>query len=192
MKEIVFATNNEHKIKELQQIVGSDIKLLSLKDIGCNVDIPETKDTLEGNARDKSLYVYNNYKYNCFSDDTGLEIEALNNEPGVYSARYAGDEKNSEANMLKVLEKLNSFENKKARFRTIVSLIINGKEHQFEGIVNGKITENAKGTKGFGYDPIFIPDSYSETFAELPSEIKNTISHRALAVKKLVAFLKEY
>lgn len=190
--EIVFATNNLHKLKELQQIVGSNINLLSLKDIGCTEDIPETKDTLEGNAAEKSFYLYNNYKYNCFSDDTGLEIEALNNEPGVYSARYAGENKDALANMQKVLTKLKGIENRKARFRTIISLIIDGKEYQFEGIVNGKIIEEFKGGNGFGYDPIFVPDSYSETFAELSSEIKNKISHRANAVKKLITFLNTH
>ena len=190
--EIVFATNNLHKLEELQQIIGSEIKILSLKDISCNEEIPETKETLEENAREKSLYVYEKYHYNCFSDDTGLEIEALNNEPGVFSARYAGEQRNSEDNMQKVLNKLNNIENRKARFRTIISLIINGKEFQFEGIVNGVIAEKKYGEKGFGYDPIFIPDQYSKSFAELSSDIKNTISHRARAVNKLVSFLKEF
>lgn len=188
--KLVFATNNQHKLKEVRTILSNNIELLSLKDINCNVDIPETANTLEENALLKAQYIYDHYKINCFADDTGLEIEALDNEPGVYSARYAGENKDSEANMLKVLDKLKNKTNRKARFRTIISLIINGKHYSFEGIVNGRITEYKQGNSGFGYDPIFIPDGYKQTFAELGDNIKNKISHRALAINKLCNFLE--
>ena len=188
--KLVFATNNQHKLKEVRTILSNNIELLSLKDINCNVDIPETANTLEENALLKAQYIYDHYKINCFADDTGLEIEALDNEPGVYSARYAGENKDSEANMLKVLDKLKNKTNRKARFRTIISLIINGKHYSFESIVNGRITEYKQGNSGFGYDPIFIPDGYEQTFAELGDNIKNKISHRALAINKLCNFLE--
>ena len=190
--KLVFATNNQHKLEEVSAILGNSIELLSLKDINCDTDIPETADTLEGNALLKAQYIYNNFGINCFADDTGLEIEALNNEPGVYSARYAGENKNPEANMLKVLDNLREKENRKARFRTVIALILNGKEYLFEGIVNGTIINEKRGGSGFGYDPIFVPDTYSETFAEMGNDIKNQISHRAEAVKKLTAFLSDY
>lgn len=188
--EIVFATNNKHKLKELQAILGDKIKLLGLKDIGCLEEIPEEQQTLEGNAGQKAFYVYKKYAYNCFADDTGLEIEALNGEPGVYSARYAGPEKSAKANMKKVLEKMSKIKNRNARFRTVISLVINGDEKQFEGAVEGEILPYGRGEKGFGYDPIFQPKGYKETFAEMKLEDKNKISHRARAVQKLVDYLR--
>ena len=188
--ELVFATNNKHKLEELQAIIGDKIKLLSLKDIGCSEDIPEEQPTLEGNANQKSTYVFEKYGFPCFADDTGLEIEALNGEPGVYSARYAGEEKSAEANMNKVLTKLAKIKNRKARFRTVISLIINGTENQFEGIVEGKIISEKKGVSGFGYDPIFQSNGFETTFAEMNIDDKNKISHRAIAVQKLIDFLK--
>lgn len=188
--KLVFATNNQHKLEEVSAILDNSIELLSLKDINCNTDIPETADTLEGNALLKAQYIYNNFGINCFADDTGLEVEALNNEPGVYSARYAGENKNPEANMFKVLDNLREKENRKARFRTVIALILNRKEYLFEGIINGKITNSKQGSAGFGYDPIFMPEGYNETFAELGNNIKNKISHRALAINKLYDFLK--
>jgi len=189
--KLVFATNNKHKMNELQAILGNSIQLLSLKDIGCNEEIPENQLTLEGNARQKALFVLEKYGYSCFADDTGLEIEALNGEPGVYSARYAGEEKNSEANMNKVLKKLSKINNRNARFRTVISLIIDGNENQFEGIVKGKIILRKRGDLGFGYDPIFMPNGYDRTFAEMDLNEKNEISHRGRAVNKLVQHLKQ-
>lgn len=188
--KLVFATNNSHKLQEVSAILSNNVELLSLKDISCNTDIPETAKTLEGNALLKAQFIYDNYKMNCFADDTGLEVDVLNNEPGVYSARYAGENKNSEANMLKVLQKLQGQTNRKARFRTVIALIINGKEYLFEGIINGKIINSKKGESGFGYDAIFIPEGYNKTFAELGDNIKNKISHRAIAVNKLCNFLQ--
>ncbi len=188
--KLVFATNNQHKLKEIQHILGDRIELLGLKDIGCDEDIPETCPTLEGNASQKAFYIFNKYGNNCFADDTGLEIEALNGEPGVYSARYAGEEKSAEANMEKVLLGMREIKNRKARFRTVISLVIDGEEILFEGIVNGKIRTDKRGDEGFGYDPIFQPDGYLETFAEMNLNEKNKISHRARAVQKLVTFLK--
>ncbi|MDL2247379.1 non-canonical purine NTP diphosphatase [Bacteroides sp. OttesenSCG-928-J23] len=188
--KLVFATNNLHKLEEVSQILGNNIELLSLKDINCNTDIPETADTLEGNALLKAQYIYNNYGLNAFADDTGMEVEALNNEPGIYSARYAGENKDSQANMLKVLQKLERSSNRKAQFRTAISLILDGKEYLFEGIIKGQIVEEKRGEAGFGYDPIFMPDGYNQTFAEMGNDIKNKISHRALAINKLSEFLK--
>jgi len=188
--ELVFATNNKHKLEELQSILGNKIKLLSLKDIGCHEEIPEEQPTLEGNASQKSTFVYEKYGYSCFADDTGLEIEALNGEPGVYSARYAGEEKSAEANMEKVLNKLAKIKNRNARFRTVISLNINGQEIQFEGIVEGEIIKNKRGGSGFGYDPIFRPKGYKKTFAEMELEEKNKISHRGRAVKELIQYLQ--
>lgn len=190
--ELVFATNNKHKLEELQAILGTQFKLLSLKDIACNEEIPEEQATLEGNASEKAFFVYNKYGYNCFADDTGLEVEALDGEPGVFSARYAGEEKSSEANMDKVLKKLAKINNRKARFRTIISLVIDGEENQFEGIVNGEILKERKGGAGFGYDPIFQPTGCDQSFAEMIADEKNKISHRGRAVKKLVDFLNVY
>ena len=189
--DLVFATNNQHKLQELQAILGDEFRLLSLKDIGCNEDIPEEQLTLEGNASQKSHYIFNKFGYNCFADDTGLEIDALNGEPGVYSARYAGEEKSAEANMEKVLHKMAKINRRKARFRTVISLIINGKEDLFEGVVNGEILFSKKGGSGFGYDPIFQPDGFEKSFAEMGMDEKNKISHRGRAVQKLVNFLAE-
>jgi XTP/dITP diphosphohydrolase len=188
--ELVFATNNQHKLAELQAIVGTHFKLLSLQDIGCNEEIPEEQDTLEANASQKAFFIYNKYGYNCFADDTGLEIEALNGEPGVFSARYAGEDKNPEANIDKVLGKLAKINNRKARFRTVISLVINGTEHQFEGIVDGEILKERRGSSGFGYDPVFLPDGFSQSFAEMNLQDKNQISHRGRAVAKLAEYLK--
>ncbi|MGV8093654.1 MAG: non-canonical purine NTP diphosphatase [Mangrovibacterium sp.] len=188
--KLVFATNNRHKLRELQHIVGNSIELLSLEDIGCLEDIPETDPTLEGNASLKAFYVYRNYGYNCFADDTGLEVEALNGDPGVLSARYAGESKDAEANMDKLLQQLNGVKDRKARFRTVISLVIDGDERRFEGIVDGNILEEKRGKEGFGYDPVFVPDGYSKTFAEMEIGEKNRISHRARAVQKLVDWLK--
>ena len=188
-RKLVFATNNLHKLEEVSAILGNQIELLSLNDINCHIDIPETADTLEGNALLKSRFIYENYGMNCFADDTGLEVEALDGAPGVYSARYAGDGHNSEANMIKLLDNLKEKKNRKAQFRTAISLIIDEKEYLFEGIIKGEIGTIKKGDSGFGYDPIFVPEGYNETFAELGSDIKNKISHRALAINKLCEFL---
>ena len=189
-KKLVFATNNAHKLSEVSAILGDKIELLSLKDIDCNDDIPETADTLEGNALLKARYIYDKYGVDCFADDTGLEVEALNGAPGVYSARYAGgDGHDSEANMKKLIANLEGINNRKAQFRTVVAMILDGKEYLFEGIVTGRIIEDKRGTTGFGYDPIFIPEGYEQTFAELGDEVKNQISHRSRAVHKLCKFL---
>lgn len=190
-RKLVFATNNAHKLEEVTAILGDQIELLSLNDINCYTDIPETADTLEGNAQLKSSYIHNKYGLDCFADDTGLEVEALNGAPGVYSARYAGGEgHDAQANMLKLLHSLEGKENRKAQFRTAISLILNGKEYLFEGVIKGEIIKEKRGNSGFGYDPIFIPEGYDQTFAELGNEIKNKISHRALAIQKLCEFLK--
>lgn len=189
--ELVFATNNQHKLEELQAILGKRFTLLSLADIGCNEEIPEDEPTLEGNATQKAYYIFNKFGRNCFADDTGLEIEALNGEPGVYSARYAGESKSSEANMDKVLEKLLKINHRNARFRTVISLVIDGNEKQFEGIVEGKMLKEKKGNSGFGYDPIFQPTGFEKSFAEMNLVEKNRISHRGRAVEKLVNYLNE-
>lgn len=189
-KKLVFATNNAHKLKEIRAILGNSIEILSLADIHCHADIPETADTLEGNARQKSRYVYEHYGLDCFADDTGLEVESLGGAPGVYSARYAdGQGHDSQANMNKLLKEMEEKNDRKAQFRTIISLIEKGKERQFEGIVKGQITKEKRGESGFGYDPIFQPDGYDTTFAELGSDIKNRISHRARAVAALCDYL---
>lgn len=190
MKEIVFATNNQHKLRELQQILGNRFKLLSLVDIGCNEDIPEESPTIEENSMDKAVYVFEKYGKDCFADDTGLEVEALDGRPGVISARYAGEEKNMDKNIEKVLSELDGKTNWKARFKTVISLIINGERYQFEGIVNGTIIKDKRGENGFGYDPVFVPDGYDITFAEMDADEKNKISHRGRAVQKLVDFLQ--
>jgi XTP/dITP diphosphohydrolase len=187
--KLVFATGNQNKAKEIQILMPKTIQILSLNDINCSEEIPETQATIEGNASQKAFYVFEQYKYNCFADDTGLEVEALGGRPGVLSARYAGESKNANANMDKILQELSGVENRKARFKTVISLIVNGKEELFEGIVNGRIAFDKKGEKGFGYDPIFIPDGSDKTFAEMSLEEKNTVSHRALAVNKLISFL---
>ena len=209
---IVFATNNQHKLSEIRSILGDSIEVLSLKDIGCEVDIPETGTTLEENALQKAQYVYDHYHIDCFADDTGLEVDALDGAPGVYSARYASmasqtsttspASHDSEANMARLLKELGNNNNRKARFRTVIALIqrkdvcpcgcTSIKEiHKFEGIVEGEIIRERRGGEGFGYDPIFQPDGYDQTFAELGMEIKNRISHRARAVAKLCEFLSE-
>ncbi len=189
--KIVFATNNKHKLRELQQILAKKIKLLGLEDINCFEEIPETSPTIEENSMQKADYVRDKYKADCFADDTGLEIEALDGRPGVYSARYAGDEKNMDRNIEKVLSELENKDNRNARFKTVISLILNGEKHQFEGIINGKIIKDKKGIGGFGYDPVFVPNGYDITFGEMDADIKNSISHRGLAVKKLVNFLQK-
>jgi XTP/dITP diphosphohydrolase len=190
-RKLVFATNNAHKLEEISAILGDKVEILSLKDIHCQVDIPETADTLEGNSLLKAQYIREHYGMDCFADDTGLEVEALNGAPGVYSARYAGGEgHDSEANMRRLLKELEEKENRKARFRTVIALILNGEVHQFEGTVEGHILREKRGSSGFGYDPVFVPEGYTESFAELGEEIKNQISHRARAVQKLAEFLK--
>ncbi len=190
-RKLIFATNNAHKLEEVATILGDKVELLSLNDIGCQTDIPETAETLEGNALLKASYIFKNYHLDCFADDTGLEVEALNGAPGVYSARYAGGEgHNSQANMVKLLHELEGKENRKAQFRTAISLILDGKEYLFEGVIKGEIIKEKHGDSGFGYDPIFKPEGYNKTFAELGNEIKNKISHRALAVQKLYEFLQ--
>jgi XTP/dITP diphosphohydrolase len=190
-KKLVFATNNKHKLREVREILGQSIQILSLEEIGCFVDIPETECTLEGNALLKARYVRQHHGYDCFADDTGLEVKALDNAPGVYSARYAGEAKDSVANMHKVLEALKDKTDRSARFRTVIAFISGETEYLFEGVVEGDIIEQARGVAGFGYDPVFVPHGYSETFAELGEEIKNKISHRAEAVYKLKQFLDE-
>ncbi|NOU59907.1 non-canonical purine NTP diphosphatase [Marinifilum caeruleilacunae] len=190
--KLVFATNNQNKLKELQHLLGEKVELLSLADINCTDEIPEDHDTLEENATQKAEYIYKKYNVNCFADDTGLEISALNGEPGVYSARYAGVDKDAKANMKKVLAKMDGKQDRSSRFRTVISLILDDKEYQFEGIVNGNILEAERGKDGFGYDPIFEPKGYSVSFAEMEMSEKNKISHRGLAVQKLVQFLLGY
>jgi len=191
MKKLVFATNNPHKLRELREILGEQFELLSLNDIGCADDIPETGDTLEANAAQKSFYIWDRYHINCFADDTGLEIDALNGEPGVYSARYAGEAKDARENVKKVLREMNGENNRTARFRTVISLIIDGKETQFDGIVEGEILTETRGDAGFGYDPIFLPEGKQKAFAEMEADEKNEISHRGRAVAKLVDYLKK-
>lgn len=186
---LVFATHNAHKAKEIQHIVGDHFIIRTLSDIGCTEDIPETGSTLAENASIKSRYVYNTYKFNCFADDTGLEVEVLNGAPGVYSARYAGEAKNDQANMNLLLHNLKAANNRNARFRTVISLIIEGKETIFEGELKGAITNEKAGTNGFGYDPVFKPEGFDNTLAEMDLAAKNTISHRARAFAKLTAFL---
>ena len=189
MKTLVFATNNLHKLEEVRDILGGSFRIASLKEIGCIDDIPETADTLEGNALQKARYVKDKFGYDCFADDTGLEVEALGGAPGVFSARYAGPGHDSEANMRKLLKELEGKTNRQAQFRTVVALLLEGREYTFEGIVRGTILTERRGTAGFGYDPVFVPEGYAETFAEMGSEEKNRISHRARAVQKLADFL---
>lgn len=189
MTKLVFATNNLHKTEEIRQALANKYEVLNLEDIGCFTDIPETADTFEGNATLKSSYVVEHYNLDCFADDSGLEIEALNNEPGVYSARYGGT-RDSIKNMELVLQKLEGIENRKARFKTVISLMKNGENHLFEGVIEGTIRKELTGNKGFGYDPIFQPSGYNITFAEMNMEEKNKISHRAIALKKMIDFLK--
>ncbi|MCI7287567.1 non-canonical purine NTP diphosphatase [Parabacteroides sp. AGMB00274] len=190
--KLVFATNNKHKLDEVRKITSHHpVEIVSLAEINCFDDIPETADTLEGNALQKAHYIQEKFGLNCFADDTGLEVEALNNAPGVYSARYAGPGHDSEANMKKLLHEMEGKENRKARFRTVIALVWNEKTYTFDGIVNGTITTTKRGENGFGYDPIFIPEGYEQTFAELGNDIKNQISHRAKAVEKLDEFLTQ-
>ncbi len=188
-QQLVFATNNQHKLEEIAAKIKGQINLLCLSDIGCFDDIAETGHTFRENASIKSQYIYHKYHQNCFGDDSGLEIDALNGEPGVYSARYAGKQGDHEANITKVLNNLSEIDNRKARFITVISLMWNGEEHFFEGIVEGTIRHKRTGTNGFGYDPIFQPDGYNITFAEMSLDEKNEISHRARAVEELVGFL---
>jgi XTP/dITP diphosphohydrolase len=189
--KIVFATNNPNKIKEIQSMLPDNIEIISLESIDCNEDIPETSDTIEGNAIQKANYVLDNYGYDCFADDTGLEVEALNNEPGVFSARYAGEQRNADDNMNKLLSNLENKSNRNAQFKTVICLNLNGEQHLFAGIAKGEITMNKSGNGGFGYDSIFRPDGFSETFAEISLELKNEISHRGKATKELIDFLSE-
>lgn len=187
---ICFATNNPHKLKEIQEILSAKFKIVSLNDIGCYEDIPETQPTIEGNSEQKARYVKDNFQLDCFADDTGLEVTILNNEPGVYSARYAGPQKNSKDNVALLLENLEGITDRSARFKTVITLIYKGETIAFEGLIKGVITDYPAGDNGFGYDPVFKPIGYNCTFAELSSEEKNKISHRALAVQKLVAYLE--
>lgn len=189
-RKFIFATNNLHKLEEVQQMLNNQFTLVSLKEMGCVEDIPENEPTIEGNALFKARYIYQKYGKDCFADDSGLEVEVLNNAPGVRSARYAGESKDSQENMNLLLENLKGKKNRKARFRTVIACVIDGQEFVFEGIINGEIKEQGFGKNGFGYDPIFCPEGYDQTFAELSSEIKNQISHRALAVQKFLLFLK--
>lgn len=187
---LVFASNNANKIKEIQQLVPDAIQIVSLQDIGCTEEIPETADSIEGNAILKANYVTEKYGFNCFADDSGLEVDVLNGEPGVYSARYAGEPKNDDNNINKLLLNLKDKTNRKANFKTVICLNINGEQHLFTGIITGKIIDEKIGTNGFGYDPIFVADGYTKTFAELSMEEKSSISHRGQAVKQLVTFCK--
>lgn len=189
--KLIFATHNHNKAKEIQSLVPSGIQILTLDDIECRTEIPETSPTLEGNANQKMQFIIDHYNVNCFADDTGLEIEALNGEPGVYSARYAGEMKDPNLNMDLVLSKLNGIENRSARFRTVIALYLNGKKYQFEGIVNGRITLSKSGKDGFGYDPIFEPENCGKTFAEMDLSEKNLVSHRARAFTKMIEFLNQ-
>ncbi|TRZ43639.1 non-canonical purine NTP diphosphatase [Robertkochia solimangrovi] len=187
--KLVFATNNPNKLREVQNLLPESITVLTLEEIGCDEDIPETADTIEGNAAQKAEYVYEKYGYFCFSDDTGLEVDALNGAPGVYSARYAGPQKNAGDNMKKLLEELKGISNRNARFKTVIALRSAEGMQLFPGIVEGVITTEGKGTHGFGYDPVFMPDGYDRTFAELSPEVKNEISHRGRAVRSLTDYL---
>lgn len=192
METIVFATANKHKVREVKQLLGSQYEILSLKDIGCEEDIPETQDTIAGNAQQKARYLKAHYGRDCFAEDTGLEIDALDGAPGVYTARYAGPQRDPQDNMQLVLEQLADTNERSARFRTVIALILDGKEYLFEGVAEGNIAEQQSGTEGFGYDPVFIPEGYDQTFAELDSAEKNAISHRGKAVEKLAQFLNTY
>lgn len=188
--KIVFATNNQHKLEEIKDIFPNNFEIVSLKDIGCNEEIPEDYETLEENALQKALFIKNKYGYDCFADDTGLEVDALDGKPGVYSARYAGENRSAEDNMKKVLMEMEQENERSARFKTVIALSMSGKEYLFEGSVEGKILEEKRGEKGFGYDPIFQPRNYDKSFAEMTNEEKNKISHRGRAVKKLIDFFK--
>jgi XTP/dITP diphosphohydrolase len=192
MRSVVFATANPHKVREVNELLGDRFEIRSLEDIGCTEDIPETQDTVKGNALQKARYLKQHYGYDCFAEDTGLEIDALDGAPGVYTARYAGPQRDPEDNMRKVLEELADTSMRSARFRTVIALILEGKEYLFEGIAEGTIADAPSGTKGFGYDPIFIPEGYDQTFAEMDADEKNAISHRGKAVYQLADFLKNH
>jgi len=188
--KLLFATNNSNKLREIQEIIGDSFKILSLKDVNFRGEIPETQDTIEGNARQKARFIFDKTGLDCFADDTGLEIDALNGRPGVYSARYAGEQCNFADNIRKVLSGMENATNRKARFRCVVTLIFKGKEYSFEGKVEGVIIQEKKGAEGFGYDPIFLPDGFDQTFAEMPPYLKNGISHRGKAVTRMIRFLE--
>lgn len=189
--DIIFATHNEHKTHEARAILGADWHLMNLHDVGCNEEVPETADTLKGNALQKAQYVLDHYHTNCFADDTGLEVEALDGRPGVYSARYAGERCTYQDNVNKLLAEMKGISNRKACFKTVVALILDGETHFFEGRVDGTILGEPRGTAGFGYDPVFQPDGYDQTFAEMGDDVKNSISHRGRAMRKLMEFLKD-
>jgi XTP/dITP diphosphohydrolase len=189
MKTICFATNNAHKVEEIQAILGDNFKLLTLAEINCREELPETGDTLEANSLQKAKYLFDNYHVECFADDTGLEVSALNNEPGVYSARYAGEQRSHADNINLLLKNLAGKTDRSAQFRTVITLISAGQTYQFEGFVKGKIIEELKGTQGFGYDPIFMPEGFDRTFAEMSLEEKGKISHRGMAFRLLVEYL---
>lgn len=191
MKQIVFATNNKNKLREIREIMNDLFEVLSLDDIGCHEEIVEDAETIEGNAKIKADFVTNKYHVDCFADDTGLEVEALNGAPGVYSARYAGEHCSYQDNVNKMLNAMKGKTNRKAAFRTVIALNLDGKSYTFEGRCDGQIVESQRGTDGFGYDPIFMPDGFNQTFAEMSHEEKNAISHRGRATKKLIAFLKD-
>lgn len=187
---LIFASGNANKVKELRQMLGENFEIISLKDLGIFEDIPETGITFHDNALLKARYLQEKYGFDCIAEDSGLEIDALSGEPGIYSARYAGDEKNHGANIQKVLEKLKPFSNRKARFRSVIVVLVKGEPHFFEGVIEGEISHSPKGEKGFGYDPIFVPEGYEISFAEMDDIEKNTVSHRGIAVRKMVGFLK--
>ena len=189
--KLIFATHNSNKAFEIQKLLPKDFQVLSLDDIDFQEEIPENEPTIEANSAFKAQFIFNKFNLNCFADDTGLEIEALNGKPGVHSARYAGEERNSDANMNRVLDELSGIENRNARFKTVITLIINGDQHIFEGIVNGQIISEKRGENGFGYDPIFIPENEIRTFAEMELDEKNKYSHRARALEKMIEFLKK-
>jgi len=188
---LCLATNNTHKVEELQALLGNQFQLKTLEEIGCFDDVPETQNTFEGNSLQKAMYIWEGYGVDCVADDSGLEVEALNGEPGVYSARYAGAERSHDKNISKLLNALAGIENRSAQFKTVITLIIDGASYQFEGVIRGKIIDEKRGSEGFGYDPVFIPDGYDRTFAQMSIEEKNPISHRGLAIAKMIAFLKE-
>jgi XTP/dITP diphosphohydrolase len=187
---LVFATNNANKVNEIQSIIGDNFNILSLSDVNCSEELPETQTTLKGNAIQKAKYLSDNYNANCFADDTGLIVDELNGEPGVYSARYAGPQRNAEDNMNLLLSKLDGIQNRSAKFQTVIALIYNGTEHTFTGEVKGHIAAKKSGQEGFGYDPIFIPEGYNTSFSEMSLEEKNKISHRGIATRKLIEFLR--
>ncbi len=188
--KLCLATNNAHKVEELQALLGEKFQLQTLKEIGCFDEIPETTNTFDGNSLQKAMYVWERFRINCIADDSGLEVDALNGEPGVFSARYAGEHGNHEKNITKLLQNLGGIEHRSAQFRSVITLIINGVANNFEGIIRGKITNERRGSQGFGYDPIFVPDGYDRTFAEMSMEEKNPISHRGLAVAQMIDFLE--